>query len=86
MGLSSDLRKLFHFTYIEKLDNELTEHELDHVFVGVTDDLPKINTDEVMDYKYIDFKDLNEDIKRNPQNYTVWFRMIFERVQQHLLP
>ena len=84
MGLSSDLRKLFHFTYIEKLDNELTEHELDHVFVGVTDDLPKINTDEVMDYKYIDFKDLNEDIKRNPQNYTVWFRMIFERVQQHL--
>lgn len=86
MGLSSDLRKLFHFTYIEKLDNELTEHELDHVFVGVTDDLPKINTDEVMDYKYIDFKDLNEDIKRNPQNYTVWFRMIFERVQKHFKP
>lgn len=86
MGLRSDLRKLFHFTYIEKLDNELTEHELDHVFVGVNDDLPKINTDEVMDYKYIDYKDLSEDIKINPHNYTVWFRMIFERVHKYLKP
>jgi isopentenyl-diphosphate delta-isomerase len=40
MGIKCNLVDLFTFIYREKLDNELTEHELDHVFFGVTDDVP----------------------------------------------
>jgi isopentenyl-diphosphate delta-isomerase len=80
MGMHGSLKELFSFTYKETLDNELTEHELDHVFVGTTDLMPTINTDEVAEYKYISYDDLIRDIQKNPNNYTVWFKKIIERV------
>ncbi len=80
MGMKSQLNELFSFTYKEVLDNELTEYELDHVFIGNSDENPKINLDEVMEWKYISFSDLKNDIELNPNNYTVWFKKIFERV------
>jgi len=82
MGLRCNLTELFHFIYKETLDNELTEHELDHVFYGVTDNLPGVNHEEVMDFRYIGYTDLAEDVKANPENYTVWFRLIMERVNK----
>ena len=85
MGLKADLREVFRFTYKEQLDNELTEHELDHVFVGITDELPSINTDEVNEWKYMCFEDLKTDIENHPEKYTVWFKMIFEEVNRKLL-
>ncbi|NDP22147.1 MAG: isopentenyl-diphosphate Delta-isomerase [Paludibacter sp.] len=81
MGLQSDLTELFSFIYKEALDNELTEHELDHVFSGISDLAPQLNPDEVVDYKYISFTELNTDVKANPENYTVWFRKIYENVE-----
>lgn len=80
MGMSVSLKELFSFTYKETLDNELTEHELDHVFIGTTDLTPNINADEVAEYKYISYDDLIHDIQNNPSNYTVWFKKIIERV------
>lgn len=85
MGLKADLHEVFWFTYQEPLDNNLTEHELDHVFVGFTDEHPTINTDEVIDWKYMDYNDLAADISDYPQNYTAWFKMIFKRVHNELL-
>ncbi len=84
MGMQADLNEIFWFTYKEPLDNELTEHELDHVFVGITDELPKINPTEVNDWKYISFEELKTDIKTHPERYTVWFKMIYERVNDEL--
>lgn len=84
MGIRCNLNELFHFTYKENLDNELTEHEIDHVFFGVCDDVPSVNHNEVMDFKYITYADLQEDIASNPQNYTVWFKMIVERVHDQI--
>lgn len=80
MGMKCQLKELFSFTYKEVLDNELTEYEFDHVFVGISDENPNINLDEVMEWKYINFIDLKNDIHHNPHNYTVWFKKIFERV------
>ena len=84
MGMQSDLTEIFSFTYNEKLDNELTEYEFDHVFLGVTNQIPNFNTDEVMDYKYLSFSDLTEDIFKNPNNYTVWFKKIVQRVNNEI--
>lgn len=85
MGMHGSLKELFSFTYKETLDNELTEHELDHVFVGITDLIPTINTDEVAEFKYIKHDSLTLDIKNNPSHYTVWFKKIIERVS-NLVP
>jgi isopentenyl-diphosphate delta-isomerase len=84
MGLKCKLQELFSFTYKEPLDNELTEYEFDHVIFGISDDIPKPNTDEVMDYKYMSYFHLHNDLHSNPDNYTVWFKKIFERVHQYI--
>lgn len=84
MGLTCDLKYLFNFTYREVFNNGLTEHELDHVFWGVTDQVPNINSEEVMDFRNLGFNELKADVLKNPETYTVWFRHIFERVQHHI--
>ncbi len=84
MGLKTQLKEIFWFIYKENLDNELTEHELDHVFIGFTDEHPKINTSEVNEWKYLSFEALKADIESHPDKYTVWFKMIFERVRTEL--
>ena len=84
MGMKCELKDLFNFIYKEKLDNELTEHELDHVFVGCSDEIPNFNPEEVCDYKYISFNDLKNDIHANPNDYTFWFKHVLDNVQKHL--
>jgi len=84
MGMRAELSKIFHFIYKEPLDDELTEYELDHVFIGVSDKEPNINTNEVLNWKYITYDELKRDIKKHPEHYTVWFLKIADRVNQHL--
>jgi isopentenyl-diphosphate Delta-isomerase len=84
MGMECTLQQMFSFIYKTKLDNELTEHELDHVFFGITDNIPVINDKEVMEWKYIPFSELQEDVLLYPRNYTVWFRKIYARVLEQL--
>jgi isopentenyl-diphosphate delta-isomerase len=85
MGIITDLKKVFSFIYKEKVDNELTEHEYDHVFAGITDFDPLINTKEVVDWKRVSFEELHSDILKNPGNYTSWFKKIYQGVNEHLL-
>lgn len=85
MGMQANLQELFSFTYCELLDNELTENELDHVFIGITDNLPTINLEEVAEFKYMSYEELEADVSNNASAYTVWFNKIYFRVQQHFL-
>lgn len=85
MGIECPVTELFTFIYREKLNNELTEHELDHIFFGVTDDIPIINTEEVEEWETVAFSDLHEDISKNPANYTYWFKEIYENVNLHII-
>ena len=85
MGIKCRLIELFSFIYREKLDNDLTEHELDHVFFGVTDEVPVINAIEVEEWEAVSFSDLHKDIIKNPENYTFWFKEIYEKVNLQIL-
>ncbi len=82
MGISCELRKQFSFIYKAELDNNLYEHELDHVFFGTTNDHPLINKEEVADYKYMTISDIQKDIIKNPSLYTAWFKICFDEVVQ----
>ncbi len=84
MGFDCTLQNVFHFTYKTKLDNELTEHELDHVFTGLYNAAPKINALEVMDWKYMAVKEIQQDLKLHPENYTSWFKIILDTVLKHI--
>jgi len=77
MGMTADLKKVFHFIYKAELDQGLTEHELDHVMIGFSNELPEINPDEVMAYRYETLENIEADIKTNSDKYTEWFKIIF---------
>jgi len=80
MGMRCDLKKQFDFIYKAKLDNNLYEHEFDHVFFGFSNDLPQINTKEVEEYTYKTLEVIGNEIKTNPKKYTEWFKICFKEV------
>ena len=84
MGIDTSLRKVHDFIYKAELDNDLTEHEFDHVLYGIYNEDPIINKDEADDFKWIDMDSLNEDIKTNGNNYTIWFKIAFEYFYNYL--
>jgi len=80
MGIQASLSFLYSFLYKAELDNGLTEHELDHIFWGISDNEPVINTAEVSNYKYISVNDLKTDLRENPEKYTEWLKICFNEV------
>ena len=84
MGMTVSLQELFTFIYKASFDNGLTEHELDHVMVGFSDEDPKINIDEVASFKWMSLEALKKDLVNNPNDYTVWFATIFDRFFQYI--
>lgn len=83
MGMKCDLKDAFTFIYKTPFDNGLTEHELDHVMVGITDELPVINKDEVASFRYIDMLDLEKEMKDNPSLFTSWFTICYDNVKEY---
>jgi len=86
MGFDCDVEEQFHFTYCRKLDNELTENELDHVFRGFYNEEPKLNIEEVEDWKWISKQDLYESINKEPTLYTEWFKIIILDYAEKIFP
>ena len=60
MGIETPLYKTFSFIYKAELDNNLTEHEFDHVFVGYYDGEILFNKEEVDDYYFGTIEEINE--------------------------
>jgi isopentenyl-diphosphate delta-isomerase len=80
VGMVCELEKIFSFKYRVVLDNDLIEHEFDHVFKGVTNSIPVLNKNEVSDWKYVTTDFLKEDMIKNPNQYAEWFKLIFDLV------
>lgn len=84
MGFTTDLKELFSFIYKAPFDNGLTEHELDHVMLGYYEKAPNINKKEVANWKWIQPEGVQADIAVNPNEYTEWFKIIFDKFYSHL--
>ncbi|RXR21828.1 isopentenyl-diphosphate Delta-isomerase [Flavobacterium stagni] len=84
MGFVTELKELFHFIYKAPFDNGLTEHELDHVMIGYYNGEPNINPDEVESWKWMDIEAIRQDMKNQPELYTVWFKIIFDEFYHYL--
>ncbi|MCB0824228.1 MAG: isopentenyl-diphosphate Delta-isomerase [Bacteroidales bacterium] len=84
MGFDCEVEPAFQFTYKADVGQGLTEHEFDHVFIGYSEAEPEINEEEVNSWKYMSMEAIREDMSQNPENYTVWFRIAFEEVDEFL--
>jgi isopentenyl-diphosphate delta-isomerase len=84
MGFTAELKELFHFIYKAPFDNGLTEHELELVIIGYYIEEPIINSVEVESWKWMGIEEVKNDMKQNPEIYTVWFKIIFDEFYHYL--
>jgi isopentenyl-diphosphate delta-isomerase len=78
MGFDCELKLHQTFIYKAPFDNGLTEHELDHVFIGTYNQNPQINPEDVNDFHWISLTELNQQLRNQPEKFTVWFKMIMD--------
>jgi isopentenyl-diphosphate Delta-isomerase len=83
MGFTTLLRVTNSFIYKAPFDNGLTEHELDHILVGNYNGIPKINQTEVASWKWMTLEQVQNDVQINPDDYTAWFKIIFDKFYQN---
>lgn len=84
MGFVTELYEKTSFIYKAKFENGLIEHELDHIIVGNYNQSPIINSFEVDSWKWMSMKDIKNNIKDQPYNYTAWFKIIFEKYYKYI--
>jgi isopentenyl-diphosphate delta-isomerase len=84
LGFETAVKPVFSFIYKAALDNELTEHEFDHVLIGEYDGPVHPNEDEVGDYCYKSMNDLRTGLSTHPQLYTAWFQIAFPMLEEYL--
>ncbi|MEO6893979.1 MAG: isopentenyl-diphosphate Delta-isomerase [Ginsengibacter sp.] len=80
MGMECETVFQFSFIYKSELDNGLTEHELDHVYFGTSEEEPVINKAEAKDWKYVSLDDLQKAVEQNPLDYSAWLKICLPEV------
>ena len=85
MGFDCELSTKTSFIYKAAFENGLTEHEFDHVLVGSFNGEINFNPTEVKNFKWINLEELQIDLLQNNQNYTAWFKIIFDNFKKSLL-
>ena len=85
MGFYCPMKKIFHFTYNEQLDNDLVEYEFDHVFLGTYNSRTiNVNQQEVEDYGYFSIDAIDTWLKRASEEFTCWFNIAYPKVREYL--
>lgn len=79
MGFDCDLTYSHKFLYKVELDNNLIEHEWDHVLIGYYDGDPQPNREEAMAWKFVPLEEIKRDARQRPEAYTLWFKLILEQ-------
>lgn len=81
MGMSAPMQTAFKFQYKATLDQGLTEHELDHVLFGYTNQDPNINPEEVAAFRWVSMDQLLQELQSKRDSFTIWFQILLD---QHL--
>ncbi|KAE8176453.1 isopentenyl-diphosphate Delta-isomerase [Photobacterium carnosum] len=81
--LSTKLTDVGQFCYYAELDNQLIEHELDHVLIANGDGLVFTpNVAEVMAYRWWSTAELKLQLQQAPQLFSAWFAQVLAVVEQ----
>jgi isopentenyl-diphosphate delta-isomerase len=70
----SDIKEVAPYRYRFADCNGIMENEICPILIGYTNDDPTPETDEVDEWKWIDWEEFLNDIKSNPVIYSPWSR------------
>jgi isopentenyl-diphosphate delta-isomerase len=81
LGLSCPLQFLYKFQYQVAYQAAGSENELCSVFIGATDQTPRIDHSEIAAWRWISPERLAEELStQGVEKFTPWFRLEWERV------
>jgi len=83
IGMSCKTDFAFNLIYKTNFANGLTEHEFDHVYFGISDELSFPEKSEVQNWSYITLENPEQEILRQPEKYTDWLKICLPRVKDH---
>lgn len=81
LGFTTNLEKAFSFTYKAEVENNLIEHEFDHVFTGEYEGEIRINKEEVAAVAYHGMEEIKKLLEDRPAFFTSWFRIAFPQIE-----
>lgn len=82
LGMTGELQFLYKFQYQASYEDIGSENEICWVYIGVTDDEPEPNANEISDHRWIAPGELDAEMDATPERFTPWFRMEWERVRE----
>jgi len=81
LGLVCALEFLYKFQYHAQFDDDGAEHELCSVFIGCSDETPRINREEIHDWRWIAPEILQAEMSgADRAKYTPWFMLEWARI------
>lgn len=85
-GMVSGLTEVGKFQYFADF-GDISEHEIDHVFIWETDGQVRLHPDseEVMDFMWIEPSSLTEWMQREPGSFTAWFAPALSIVKKSVI-
>lgn len=80
MGIKVKLREDFNFIYKVDFKNGIYENEYDHVLKGEIESYEKKpDPNEVSEWKWVDMSELKEEMQKNPEKFSYWFKIIMDK-------
>jgi len=78
MGVKTNLRWIFNYSYKTQFKNGLIENELVYTYLGSYDNDPLPNCEEVENWKWIQLEELSKEMYQQPEIFTYWFKFAFD--------
>jgi len=70
------------FIYCAELDNNLVEHEFDHILLGeVSELIIEENPDEVSEVRWWSEQEIDTQPKLKKTPFTAWFHDVFQAIR-----
>ncbi len=82
LGLSTTMEFVYKFSYQARYSELGSENELCSVFLGRCDQEVRINQSEIAECRFINPKELVEEISVSDDRFTPWFRMEWEKLEE----
>lgn len=82
LGFQTTLTFLYKFIYSATFGNLGSERELCSVYVGRYSDAPRVNSNEISEWRWVDTHSLDVSLEQNPQDYTPWFKLEWRHLQE----
>ena len=74
------LESVYSFEYQARFGELGSEHELCHVLLGFVAKEPAANETEIASLRYVSAGELGEELEREPEKFTPWLKLEWERL------